>query len=251
MEKTDELINSNFFEKSLPELMLIKGKCYDGIGDKEKALNIYREIGEKFPHHPVTGESYYLTGLYYEEENNLTEASLNYSRALEKYNTDEIPEDLLLRAKTIETILAGQEALLAVRGGGEEKTHQKNLEKVNKIIEEKIPPEKINFKIKEAEMLIEKKEFQGGLNILEELPGEDIWDNNLKFQVSFLRGKSLYGLGQYKEAEEIFEKIIKGSSEEYTKEASYYLGKIKLKEGETKEALQYLQKADSLPPEKI
>ncbi len=251
MEKTDELIESNLFEKALPELMLIKGKCYYGLEEKEKALNTYRETGEKFPDHPAAGESYYLTGLYYEEEDNLTEASLNYSRALEKYNIEEIPEDLLLRAKTIETILAGQEALLAVRGGGEEKTHQKNLEKVNKIIEEKISPEKINFKIKEAEMLIEKKEFQEGLNILEDLPGEDISDNNLTFQASFLRGKSLYGLGKYKKAEEIFEKIIKDSPREYTKKACYYLGEINLKAGKIKEASEYFQKAGSSPPEKI
>ena len=240
LKKVDNLLKEDNFKNNLAELTLLKGKCYDRLDDKEKAMKIYKKVTKKYAGTLYAAESYYLTGLSYERAGNYTEASKNYMAVIEDFNLNSLPfsEDMAVRTKVIETILVDQEELLAVRGENrEEKVHQKNLERINNFIKENISLENQAFKLKEAELFINKEEFEKGLYIVENLLKEEIGEEKLKIKALFLKGKSLYGLKRYEEGKEIFEKIIKKTSEKeifYKKEADYYLGLINSKKEEKK-----------------
>lgn len=225
--QAQDMLKTSPSQEIAAELMLVKGKCYQNLKEQEKAVAIYEEITEKFPKSNRAGESYYLLGVNQEDENNLIEAARNYSYVIENFTVEQFGffEDLLLRAKTCEFVLAKQEELLASRGEGEEeKIHQKNLKKIEEIIDINVEAT-TEFRLKEAQMLIEKEEYKEGLNILIDIREKDL-EENLKAEFILLKGKSFYGLEEYDKAEIEFSKIINDFTEgnkEYKKEAQYYL----------------------------
>jgi tetratricopeptide (TPR) repeat protein len=231
LKRTQNLIVSSGQSKFLPELMFMEGKCNEKLGNKEEAMKIYREITEKFPHTDFAAEGFYMAGLDYEKSGNITEGAKNYSHILDNYIYEKLWffEDMAVRLKTCETLLAEEEMLLTVRGDNkQEKNHQENLKRISDIIEKSFPHKKQEIEIREAELFIDKGEFQKSLAMAENLVKNN--DEHIKTRGMLIKGKSLYGLRKFYEAEKEFEKIISdypSVDENQKNNALYYVNKIK------------------------
>ncbi|MEQ8221182.1 MAG: tetratricopeptide repeat protein [Candidatus Eremiobacterota bacterium] len=230
LEKARTLINSRSSSKNLPELMFIEGKCNEKLGNEKEAEKIYKEVAEKFPRTNFAAEVFYMKGLDYEKSANLSEAAKNYSYIIDNYVYEKLWffEDMALRLKTCETIMAEEEMLFTMRGDNKkDQSHQENLKKISDIIEKSFPEKKEEIEIKEAELFIEKEEFQKSLEIAENLIKNG--DDHIRIKGMLIKGKSLYGQGNCSEAKKEFEKIISdypSSDENQKNNALYYLNKI-------------------------
>lgn len=230
LEKTRSMINSPDNSKNLPELMFIEGKCNEKLGNKKEAMKIYKEVAKKFPGTNFAAEVLYMEGLDYEKSGNFSEAAKNYSYIIDNYLYEKLWffEDLALRLKTCETILAEEEMLFTMRGDNkQDQSHQENLKQISAIIEKFFSEKKEDIEIKEAELFIEKKEFQKSLEIAENLIKHK--DEHIKIMGIVIKGKSLYGQGKFPEAAEEFKKIISDYSsadENQKNNALYYMNRI-------------------------
>ncbi len=230
LEKTRALINSPGNSKNLPELMFIEGKCNEKLGNEKEAEKIYKEVTEKFPGTNFAAEVLYMEGLDYEKSGNLSEAVKNYSYIIDNYIYKKLWffEDMALRLKTCETILAEEEMLFTMRGDNKQaQSHQENLRKISDIIEKSFPDKKEEIAIRGAELFIEKKEFQKSLEIAENLINHK--DDHIKIRGILIKGKSLYGQGKFHEAAEEFKKIMSdypSADKNQKNNALYYMNRI-------------------------
>jgi len=230
LEKTRILISSSGESKNLPELMFIEGKCNEKLGNEKEAVKIYKEVAEKFPGTNFAAEVFYMEGLNYEKSGNIAEAAKNYSYIIDNYVYEKLWffEDLALRLKTCETTLAEEEMLFTMRGENKQaQSHQENLKKISDIIEKYFPEKKEEIAIREAELFMDREEFQKSLEIAENLIKHK--DEHIKISGILIKGKSLYGQGNFHEGAEEFKKIISdypSADENQKNNALYYINKI-------------------------